>query len=131
MPREFTRSDRVAAQMQRELADLLRTRVRDPALGMVTLNAVELTRDLSMAKAYVSFLGAREEVRSCIKILNQAVPSLRHELGKRIRMRVVPELRFVHDDSIERGLRIQSLLAGSTPEGEAAASEADVKAKDS
>ncbi|WP_045224872.1 30S ribosome-binding factor RbfA [Methyloterricola oryzae] len=131
MPREFTRSDRVAAQMQRELAELLRTRVRDPALGMVTLNAVELTRDLAVAKAYVSFLGAREEAKACIKILNQSVPSLRHELGRRIRMRVMPELRFVHDDSIERGLRIQSLLAGNPPEGDGAASDADRQAEDS
>lgn len=112
MPREFTRSDRVAAQMQRELAELLRTRLRDPALGMVTLSAVELTRDLAVAKAYVSFLGARQEAKACIKSLNLVAPSFRHELGKRIRMRVMPELRFVHDESIERGLRIQALLSG-------------------
>lgn len=119
MPREFTRSDRVASQLQRELAELLRIKVTDPALGMVTLNSVEVTRDMSLAKAYVSFLGARETAKACIKILSHSVPSLRHELGKRMRMRVMPELRFVHDESIERGLRIQALLSGLAPDAPA------------
>jgi ribosome-binding factor A len=123
MPREFTRSDRVAAQLQRELAELLRTRINDPALGMVTLNSVEVTRDMSLAKAYVSFLGAREDAKACIKILMHSVPYLRHELGKSMRMRVMPELRFVHDESIERGMRIQALLHGV--EGPRDADEAD------
>ena len=58
MPREFSRSDRVASQMQREMADLIRTQVKDPELGMVTLSDVELSRDLAVGKLYVSFLGA-------------------------------------------------------------------------
>ncbi|QSA97594.1 30S ribosome-binding factor RbfA [Methylococcus sp. EFPC2] len=120
MPREFTRSDRVAAQIQRELADLLRTEVRDGELGMVTVSDVEATRDLSLAKAYVSFLGAKLEPKACIKRLNEAVPMLRHALGKRMRLRVLPELRFVHDESIVRGQRMDALLAGLSHEGDKA-----------
>ena len=111
MPREFFRSDRIAAQFQRELAELLRTEVRDPTLGMVTLSDVEVTRDMSLIKAYVSFLGAAETPQKCVKTLNhQYAPKLRHGLSGRIRMRVMPELRFIYDDSIERGMRMEALL---------------------
>lgn len=111
MPREFFRSDRVAAQFQRELAELLRTEVREPGLGMVTLSDVEVTRDMSLIKAYVSFLGASETPQKCVKVLNhQYAPKLRHDLSGRIRMRVMPELRFIHDDSIERGMKMEALL---------------------
>jgi len=117
MPREFFRSDRVAAQFQRELAELLRTEVREPSLGMVTLSDVEVTRDMSLIKAYVSFLGAAETPQKCVKALNhQYAPKLRHGLSGRIRMRVMPELRFIHDDSIERGMRMEQLLGGLAAE---------------
>ena len=110
MAKEYTRSDRVASQIQRELADLLRTHVDEPALGMITLSAVEVTRDLAVAKAFVSFLGAKEPTKKCLQRLVQLTPMLRHELGRRMRLRVMPELRFVFDESLERGLRMQDLL---------------------
>jgi len=110
MPREFKRSDRVGAQIQREVADLLRTRIKEPDLGMVTLSEVELSRDLAVAKLYVSFLAPRLSPEQCVKRLGDFVPELRHELGKRIRIRVLPELRFAYDDSIERGIRMDALL---------------------
>jgi len=127
MPREFKRSDRVGAQIQREVADLLRTRIKDPELGMVTLSEVELTRDLAVAKLYVSFLAPRLSPEQCVKRLGDFVPELRHELGKRIRIRVLPELRFAYDDSIERGIRMDALLGTlvheSAPPDEASQSE--------
>lgn len=110
MPREFTRSDRVASQLQREMAELLQVHVKDKRLGMVTVSGVEVTRDLAVAKVYVSFLGASETIKDCLGSLSQLVPMFRHELGKRMRMRVMPELRFVHDESIERGMRMDALL---------------------
>ena len=115
MPREFFRSDRVAAQFQRELAELLRTEFKNPLLGMVTLSDVEVTRDMSLIKAYVSFLGAADTPQKCVKVLNQNAPKLRHALSGRIRLRVMPDLRFVYDDSIERGMRMEELLGGLTP----------------
>ncbi|NJD05890.1 MAG: 30S ribosome-binding factor RbfA [Methylococcaceae bacterium] len=110
MAREFSRSDRVASQFHKEIADLLRTEVRDPVLGMVTVSSVEVSKDLAVVKAYVSFLGAKEVPQRCIKHLNEWVPQLRHLLSRRVRMRVMPELRFLHDDSIERGIRMDALL---------------------
>ena len=111
MPREFFRSDRVAAQFQRELADLLRTEIKDSHLGMVTLSDVEVTRDMSLIKAYVSFLGTAQTPQQCVKALNQHAPQLRRALSGRVRMRVMPELRFLYDDSIERGSRMDQLLS--------------------
>jgi ribosome-binding factor A len=117
MPREFSRSDRVASQIQKEMAELIRTHVRDPDLGMVTVSDVEVTRDLAVAKLYVSFLAARKSPKDCVKRLSEYVPELRRELGKLLRIRVLPEIRFVYDDSIERGLRMDALLDSLTHEG--------------
>ena len=110
MPREFFRSDRVAAQVKRELAELLRTEFKDPTLGMVTLSDVEATRDMSLIKAYVSFFGTEETPQKCVKALNQQAQKIRYVLSGRIRLRVMPELRFIYDDSIERGMKMEALL---------------------
>jgi ribosome-binding factor A len=110
MPREFSRSDRVASQIQKEMAELIRTHVKDPALGMVTVSDVEVTRDLAVAKLYVTFLAAQKTPAECVKRLTEYVPELRRELGKHLRIRVLPEIRFIYDESIERGLRMDALL---------------------
>lgn len=115
MPREFTRNVRVASQLQRELAELLRSEVKDPRLGMVTVSDVEVTRDLSVAKVYVSFLGAEQSPKESLKLLAARAPLLRHEVGRRMRMRVIPELRFLFDDSVERGLHMDALIDGLHP----------------
>lgn len=121
MPREFSRSDRVASQIQKEMAELIRTHVRDPDLGMVTVSDVEVARDLAVAKLYVTFLAAQKTPRECVKRLAEYVPELRRELGKHLRIRVLPEIRFVYDESIERGLRMDALLdriGHETPEAD-------------
>jgi ribosome-binding factor A len=115
MAREFFRSDRVSAQMHRELADIVRTELEDKELGMVTVSDVEVTRDLAVAKCYVSFLGASLEPRQCVKRLNELAPQIRRLVGRQMRMRVMPELRFFHDDSIERGLRMDALINSLEP----------------
>lgn len=112
MPREFSRSDRVASQIQREMAEMIRVQIRDPELGMITVSDVELSRDLAVATLYVTFLAARLTMPQCIKKLVEYGPELRRELGKRLRIRVLPELRFVYDDSIDRGMKMDSLLEG-------------------
>lgn len=110
MPREFNRSDRVASQIQREMAELIRTGVRDRELGMITVSDVELSRDLAVAKIYVSFLAARLSPADCVKRLADHASGLRRELGKHLRIRVLPEIRFVYDETIERGMRMDALL---------------------
>jgi ribosome-binding factor A len=117
MPREFSRSQRVAAQMQRELAMILQSEIKDPRLGFLTVNEVELTRDLSVAKVYFTVLGkAHDQVEKDREILDRSVPFIRRELGKRMRLRVLPELRFIHDESIDQGMRIDRLLQESAAE---------------
>jgi ribosome-binding factor A len=110
MPKEFKRSDRVASQLQKELADLIRTQVKEPRLGMITVSDAEVSRDLAVAKVFVTFLGAKEPAETCVSLLSTMVPMLRRELGKRLRIRNMPEIRFVFDDSIERGMRMDALL---------------------
>ena len=111
MPREFNRSDRIAAQIQREIAELIRSEVKNPLLGMITVSEAKISRDLAIADIYVTFMGNHEPAKQCVSFLAEHYGStLRHELGKRIRIRHLPELRFVYDDSIERCLRLYAIL---------------------
>jgi ribosome-binding factor A len=110
MAREFKRTDRVGAQIQRELAELVRSDFDSRTLGMITIQAVEVVRDFSHAKVYFTVLGGELDQRGVTKVLKQAAPRLRHELGQRMRMRTVPELHFVHDESVERGRHLSALI---------------------
>lgn len=110
MPREFSRSLRVGEQIRRELADLLRSEVKDPGMGLVTIGDVDLSKDLAHARIYFTVLGDETAVANTQTALVRASGFLRRELGKRIRLRVVPELRFVFDDSEVRGARVDALI---------------------
>lgn len=109
MPREFFRNDRVAAQLRRLLAELVLD-LRDSDVGDVAVTDVEVSRDLSHAKVYVN-VRDQEQVKSSIAALNKAAGHLRGRLSKVMRMRHVPALKFFHDDTLERGSRIDELLA--------------------
>ncbi len=111
MPRTFSRSQRVASQVQRELAVILQSDLRDPRLGLITINAVDVSRDLAVAKIYFTLLnGDKKSIDGNQLILEQSAPFIRKLLGKRMRMRNLPELRFMYDASIAQGLRIEELL---------------------
>lgn len=110
MAREFSRTRRVGEQIQRELAQLIQQEIKDPRLGMVTVSAVEVSRDLAYAKVYVSTLNPEQDMAQTLKVLGRASGFLRRELGRRMLLRIVPELRFVYDESIERGSRLSSLI---------------------
>lgn len=110
MPRDFPRTRRVGEQLQRELAGLIRDQIKDPRLGMVTVAAVEVSRDLAHAKVFVTVLGDAQARKASLDVLNHAAGFLRHELGQRVLMRTVPQLRFVYDESSERGARISALI---------------------
>ncbi len=112
MPREFSRSQRVASQIQRELAIILQSGVKDPRLGFVTVSDVDLSRDLSVAKVYFTVLNADvDNIKKNLAILVQSTPYIRRELGRRLRMRNCPEIRFLFDDSVERGMRVAELIS--------------------
>ncbi|ADC71241.1 ribosome-binding factor A [Thioalkalivibrio sp. K90mix] len=108
--RDFHRSDRVGDQIQRELAELIRLEVKDPRVGMITLADVEVSRDLAHAKVFFTQLGGEEKGREAQQGLNHAAGFLRRALGQRMRLRSVPQLRFVYDDTPERGARMSSLI---------------------
>jgi len=105
------RSDRVGEEMRDIIASLLRDSVKDPRLpAMVSVVEVEMSRDLSHAKVYVSVLGDDEAKKGAAAALKSASGFLRREVASRIRLRVAPELHFTIDDSIERGFRIAKLI---------------------
>lgn len=109
-PRDFTRSERVAGQLRRDLARLIQQEIKDPEVGFISLSDVEVTRDLSHAKIYITVFNP-ETAETSIKALRRAAAFLRRRLGKELRLRHVPELHFVHDDSVEKGSHIDDLIA--------------------
>jgi len=116
MAREFKRTDRVAEQLQRELAQIIQLEVKDPRVGMVTVCAVDLSRDLHYATVYVTFLGIEETkdaTQSAIDVLNEAAGFIRIQIGKRMRMRAVPHVKFLFDESISRGRDLSSLISNA------------------
>lgn len=109
MKKSFTRTDRVSAQLRRDVGELVHAAVRDHALPSASVSDVEVTRDLAHAKVFVTVLEAASATE-VVKSLNGLARELRFELGRRIRMRIVPELHFHYDDSVDRGERIEALL---------------------
>ncbi len=110
MAKASPRARQIGDQMHRELAQLLQFHLKDPRVGMVTVTAVEVNRDLDFAKVFVTILqqhGTRAEV---IKILNAAGGFLRKEMARRIRLRIMPKLEFVYDQSLEHGNYMSSLI---------------------
>jgi ribosome-binding factor A len=104
------RHARIADQIQRELAELVRTEVRDPRVGMVTLTGVEVSRDQSHAKVFFTILGPEAAARDASEGLARAAGFLRSQLAHRLSTRSVPELHFEHDESVERGMRLSKLI---------------------
>ncbi|MCT8541090.1 30S ribosome-binding factor RbfA [Glaesserella parasuis] len=112
MAREFSRADRVAQELQKEIAIILQREVKDPRIGMVTVSDVEISRDLAYAKVFVTFLFDSDEsaVERGLEGLNKASGYIRTLVGKAMRLRIVPELRFVYDQSLVEGMRISNLV---------------------
>ncbi|MFL0810356.1 MAG: 30S ribosome-binding factor RbfA [Agarilytica sp.] len=114
MPREFKRSDRVADAIQRSLAQIIQTEMRDPRLGMVNINAVSVTQDLSIAKVYVTFVGqageAQSDIESRVDVLNNASSFMRGLVAKDLQIRTTPRLQFIFDKSVVRGQEMTDLI---------------------
>ena len=113
MSAEFSRSQRLGEQIQRDLALLIQRELKDPRVGMVTVSFVELSRDLSYADVNVTVLVPQdldEKIIESLSILNEAASFLRMELGRGLKLRKVPHLRFHYDDSLKRGARINKLI---------------------
>ncbi|TCT18547.1 ribosome-binding factor A [Bibersteinia trehalosi] len=112
MSREFKRSDRVAQELQKEIAVILQREVKDPRIGMVTVSDVEISRDLAYAKIYVTFLfdNDQDAITRSLAGLNNASGYIRTLVGKAMRLRIVPELKFFYDKSLVEGMRMSNLV---------------------
>ena len=108
------RPQKVADLIQREIADLLRHEVRDPRVGMVTLTSVDVAPDLSHAKVFFTLLNS-EKRDETTRALQRAAGFLRSQLSHRMSMYTTPELRFVYDESVERGDRLSQLIDSVVP----------------
>ncbi|PWB52840.1 MAG: 30S ribosome-binding factor RbfA [Nitrosomonadales bacterium] len=110
MPKVHSRPRRVAEQIQRELAELIQLEVKDPRVGMVTLTDVEVTPDYSHAKIYFTLMNQGHPLDETLEGLNRAAGYLRSQLAHRMRLRVMPQLHFVFDSSVERGVQLSHLI---------------------
>lgn len=114
MAKEFGRPQRVAQELQKEVAIILQREIKDPRLGMmVTVSGVEVSRDLAYAKVFVTFLNDKDEeaVQNGLKALKEASGYIRSLLGKAMRLRIVPELTFFYDNSLIEGMRMSNLVS--------------------
>ncbi|MDH3690715.1 MAG: 30S ribosome-binding factor RbfA, partial [Gammaproteobacteria bacterium] len=109
-PKEFSRTRRVGELVRRELAVLIASELNDPRVGMVTITAVDITKDLRLAKVRVTCLGSEEHRRKSVAALNNAAGFLRRCLSRSLELRVTPALLFTYDSSIERGIEMSSLI---------------------
>ena len=110
MAQEFSRTQRVGGQIQRELAQIIQQELRDPRLGLITLSAVEMSKDMSHAKVFITVMNPEQDVDETLKLLKKASGFLRRALGKRMMLRVIPELHFAYDSSLDEGMRVSALL---------------------
>ena len=112
--KSFHRTDRIAAQLRRELGTLVHVFVREHGLPSASVSDVEVTRDLAHAKVFVTAL-MPERSAEAVKGLKELAPQIRYQLGKAMKLRHVPELHFHYDDSVDRGERIENLLRDLPP----------------
>jgi len=113
MPKDFSRTQRIADAIQRELSELFRMELRDPRVGLVSITGVEVSRDLAHAKVFVNFVTAPldgDEHKEAMAALNGAAGFLRSQLARRIELRTTPALRFHYDATSEKGQKLSALI---------------------
>ncbi|MDP8254275.1 MAG: 30S ribosome-binding factor RbfA [Candidatus Alcyoniella australis] len=118
----YSRAQRVGDQIQREIGDLLlRGEIKDPRIGrgFATVTRVSLTKDLRIAKVYVSVIGSEQACVDTIKGLQSAAGYIQREMGRRLRLKYTPEIRILHDDSFAKAAQINKLLDEVSEEGKA------------
>lgn len=108
MPKDYPRTRRVAEQIQRELAEIVRLELKDPRVGMITLTGAEVTPDYAHARIFFTRLGGSNP--ETLEGLQHAAGFLRSQLAQRLKMHAVPQLHFVYDTSVERGVQLSNLI---------------------
>ncbi|HEY0211907.1 30S ribosome-binding factor RbfA [Acerihabitans sp.] len=127
MAKEYSRTQRVAQEMQKEIAIILQREIKDPRVGMATVSGVEMSRDLAYAKVFVTFLNDNDpqQIKIGITALQDACGFIRSLLGKAMRLRVVPELTFSYDNSLVEGMRMSNLVSQVVQKDRARRSESE------
>lgn len=110
MAKDYQRTDRIGELMQRELAKIIAKEMRDANLGLITVAAVKVSRDLSFAKVYITRLGSDEEAKQAVDVLNEKSASLRFHLAKHVNLRSMPQLTFVYDKTLLAGNALAALI---------------------
>ena len=105
-----SRPDRIGDQIRSEVANLLGRELQDPGLGFVTVTRVRVTADLSIARVYYTTMGDDRMRRRTAQALQRALPFIRRSIGSRLRLRRVPEIEFIFDDSIEQHERLERII---------------------
>ena len=112
MAKEFSRTRRIAQQLQQELAQVVQRDMKDPRVGFVTVNDVDVSLDLSYAKVFVTFFEEdKDVVQEKLNALISAAPYIRTLVAGRMKLRVMPELRFIYDSSLVEGMRMSNLVS--------------------
>ena len=109
---DFSRTQRISDALQRELAVLIRDEIRDPRVGMVNITGAEVSRDLSNAKVFVTFVGhdSEDESRKAAEVLNGASGFLRSRVARTMELRATPKLHFIYDKSVRHGQHLEALI---------------------
>lgn len=115
MPKDYSRTRRVAEQIQREMAQLVQQEIKDPRIGLVTISGVKLSSDMSHANIFFTVLDGDDQakthpIKETLKILEGAAGFLRHELAKRMKLRIIPHIHFKYDESISYGNELSALI---------------------
>ena len=113
MVKAFNRSSRVGHELQKEIAIILQREIKDPRLGMVTVSGVDISRDLSYAKVFVTFLNDDDPqvIEQGLTVLNDAKGYIRTLIGKAMRLRIIPEIKFFYDESLVKGMQMSTLVS--------------------
>ncbi|MBE8168887.1 MAG: 30S ribosome-binding factor RbfA [Shewanella sp.] len=131
MAKEFSRTRRIAQQLQQELAMVIQREMKDPRVGMVTVNDVEVSRDLSFARVFVTFFDEDEsQVESKLEALTGASGYIRTLIAGRMKLRIMPQLKFVYDSSLVEGMRMSNLVTKIVIEDEAKSTASNAEITD-
>ena len=120
MPKDYSRSLRIGDQIQRELADLIRNELKDPRIHMITLTGVDVSHDYAHAKVFYTSLNDEADNFLIQNGLDNAAGFLRSQLLHRLKLRVIPQLHFIYDESVERGMRLSRLIDEAVAQDSAA-----------
>lgn len=107
---QYKRKDRVGDQIRKEVSQIIQRELKDPGIGFVTITDVELSDDLRNAKIFFSVLGDEKKKLDSTQALERAVSFVQHEIGRKMRLKYIPKIRFIYDHSLEKGARIEKTL---------------------